>query len=552
MYSQHQGIAMDRFLLKTQLMFVFLSLAVGFLLFGGWTMSTIERGKVGGPGYDRIVLYKDLIADILPPPNYIIESYLTALLLADPDRAVEHDALIVRLGQLRKDYDARHSFWKGQALPEGIRRSFVDDAHAAAKRFYDTADSEFLPAVRGNKVAETRSALVKLESHYAEHRKAIDVAVELATREQAAEDAATRGRLQRDLWLLLAVFLASATIAATANVLFGRRLLAGIVEARSRLAEIAGGRLDLAPSDSRRADEVGDLLRDLDRTAANLRATVAEISESAVSVSAAAEELSATIGHVADGAKAQSDSVASVAGTLEQMSSGIHEMAERSANSRQRAEAAGSHCVQGSREIAGTSESVGKLAADVESTAGSINTLGERSREISGIVGVIREIADQTNLLALNAAIEAARAGEQGRGFAVVADEVRKLAERTAQSTEQITRMIVQIQDGITASVRGMGEGSLRARACMVTVGEARATMDAIVADTDALVADIRQVADQLEAQRQGSNEIVSAITAIADTSEATTHAAQEVRSTADNLARTASRLRAAVHRFQY
>jgi methyl-accepting chemotaxis protein len=542
---------MDRFRLRTQLLLVSLSLAFGFLLFGAWTWATIDRAKVGGPGYDRIVLYKDLIADILPPPNYIIESYLTVLQLADPDRAVEHDALFAKLAQLRKDYDARHQFWTAQALPDALKRSFLDDAHQAAKRFYEVADKEFAPAVREGKVAETRRAMSALEKHYAEHRKAIDTVVGLATQEQAAVEAKTRGELDRDLLLLLAVFVLSGALATVTNMVFGRGLQAGIRLALDRLGELARGNLASSGRRNERADEIGDLLAGIEQTAEALRGTVTEIRESAFSVSAAASQLSSTVTSVAADTANTSESVASAAGTLEEMSAGVHDMAGLASASKGRATAAGLHCREGSRKVSGTSAIVEQLAADVDTTAGSINSLGERSREISGIVGTIREIADQTNLLALNAAIEAARAGEQGRGFAVVADEVRKLAERTAQSTDQIARMITQIQEAIAQSVKGMGEGSARARACLDAVRDARQTMDAIVGDADALATDIQQIAEQLEAQRQGSDEIVQSITTIAQTSETTTRATEEVSATANQLATTSGRLREAIDRFR-
>ena len=541
---------MDRFRLRTQLLLVSLSLTLGFVLFGAWTWATIERAKVGGPAYDRIVLYKDLVADILPPPNYIIESYLTVIQLADPDRAVEHDALFGKLAQLRKDYDARHQFWTAQTLPDALKHSFLDDAHQAAKRFYEVAERDFAPAVREGKTTEMRRAISTLEKHYAEHRKAIDTVVGLATQEQAAVEAKARGALERDLLLLLAVFVLSGALAAATSMVFGRRLQAGIRLALERLGELARGNLASAGRTSERADEIGDILAGIERTAEALRLTVTEIRESAFSVSAAAGQLSSSVASVAADAAHTSDSVTSAAGTLEQMSAGVHDMAGLALASKTRATAAGEQCREGSRKVEGTSAIVEQLAADVGATAGSINSLGERSREISGIVGTIREIADQTNLLALNAAIEAARAGEQGRGFAVVADEVRKLAERTTQSTDQIARMITQIQDAIAQSVKGMGEGSARARACLDAVHDARRTMDAIVGDADALAADIQQIAEQLEAQRRGSEEIVQSITTIAQTSETTTRSTEEVSATASQLAGTSGRLREAIDRF--
>jgi len=236
---------------------------------------------------------------------------------------------------------------------------------------------------------------------------------------------------------------------------------------------------------------------------------------------------------------------------IDQISNGISLMAGQAASVEQRVQQAGARCDQGSEEITATATVVETLAADVQATADSMLVLSEHSREISGIVGVIREIADQTNLLALNAAIEAARAGEQGRGFAGVGDEVRKLAERTAHSTDRIATMITQIQSGVEGAMQGMREGSARARASTDAVHRARATMADIVALARLLVADMRQIAEGLAAQRQGSGDISRAVEKMASGAGENSGAAHRLAGTARDLAGTAAQLRQSVGVFR-
>ena len=542
---------MSRFRLRTQLLLVTLALTLGFLIFGAWTWHTIEQAKVGGANYNRIVLYKDLVADILPPPNYIIESYLTVLQLSDLERAADRESLIGKLGQLRKEYDARHRFWLEQQLPEGIKTRFLGDAHNPSSRFFAIVEKEFIPAIRASDPVAARASLRQLEAQYVEHRQAIDDVVSLSTREQGAVESDTAESLRADAWALLLVFILSGLLAIGGNHLFGRSLLAGIGEARRRLNDIAHGNLAAQASLSKRADEDGDLLRVLDGTADKLAGTVREIRTAAETVSGSAVELSATIDSVAESAQKQSVSVSAMVATVEEMSSGISVMARRSDAAKIKVEQAGVRCNQGSREITSTALVVEGLATDVQGTAESMQALGAHSREISSIVGVIREIADQTNLLALNAAIEAARAGEQGRGFAVVADEVRKLAERTAQSTDQITAMITQIQSGVESAVKGMNEDSASARGSISAVNAAKATMESIADETRILVDDIQQIAQGLDAQRQGSSEIAVAVEGIAQGSEKNSAAALQVSTTAGDFARTANKLRQSVEFFR-
>ena len=506
---------MTRFKLRIQFFLLTLVLLAGFAAFGLQTFSGLGKVKVGGPLYERIVLDKDLVADILPPPNYIIESWLTVLLLADPDRAVQQKELLDKLAILKKEYDTRLEFWLKQDLP----------------------------AVTGNNAAQVKAAMVKLEALYEMHRKAIDDVVKQATEHQTAVEAETAAATSRNSLVLAVVFFITLGTAVGSTWFLSVSLLDGVDSARRHLTAIAAGDLSMR-TEHRRADEIGGLLNAMNDTSGQLATLVSSIRNNADSLSAEAERLSSTTAQLAGNSTRQSAAVSAMAATVEEMSTGIAHMATLADSSETPALASGEQCRTGSSEIERTAKIVGELATDVQSSATTVAALGERSREISAIVGVIREVADQTNLLALNAAIEAARAGEQGRGFAVVADEVRKLAERTAQSTEQIGKVVAAIRSGIDTAVAMMQEESTKAQVSTEAVSRSRETMLGIESTAHSLVAEMRDVAAGLQSQQSGSQ-------SIADEIERVAQAAEENSAGAGQLAAAASRLAEAARRMQ-
>ncbi|QDX82182.1 chemotaxis protein [Denitratisoma sp. DHT3] len=229
-----------------------------------------------------------------------------------------------------------------------------------------------------------------------------------------------------------------------------------------------------------RNDLIGSIARRADKFVSSVQATVQGMADTAGQVGRASREVGQGVDNVSHSAARQSEATTSAAAAVEQMSVSIGEVASNAQSTQTVAEQAGQASGKGVELSQQATATILTLAETVKNSAGQVETLGERSAEISRIAGVIREIADQTNLLALNAAIEAARAGEQGRGFAVVADEVRKLAERTGQATEEINSMIVAIQHDTQCAVDSMRSGAVQVENGVRLVQEAETTLSDI------------------------------------------------------------------------
>jgi methyl-accepting chemotaxis protein len=207
--------------------------------------------------------------------------------------------------------------------------------------------------------------------------------------------------------------------------------------------------------------------------------------------------------------------------------------------------------INGAKHVQETVGEMNTIAGSVESSTQVVRRLGEQSQKISGIVGVIREIADQTNLLALNAAIEAARAGEHGRGFAVVADEVRKLAEKTATSTQEIAAMIGEIQQGTRTAVKQMEEGSAQVATGVTVAGATGTAMTSIEAGAGKVLTAVDEISSALQEQAVAANQISQGVEKIAQMTEENSAAVNAVSQSAGELQKLAASLKANVGRFR-
>ena len=294
----------------------------------------------------------------------------------------------------------------------------------------------------------------------------------------------------------------------------------------------------------RRDDEIGKmgvaLNRLLDRLQNNLK-TVAQMAEQ---VSQSADNMSEASRQVADSSEAQSSAASSMAAGMEQLTVSINHVGDRATHTRERVAYAGKLATEGEGVVVKTVEDIDTIASSVSSSAEIINRLESQSREIASVVNVIKEVADQTNLLALNAAIEAARAGEQGRGFAVVADEVRKLAERTGKSTREITDTIGVMREGAQAASASMLNAVEQVTASVSRASGACDMIRKIGEGSRDAVGMVSEITDAIHEQSSSSTSVAQSVERIAQMAEQSTAAAQESAHTAQQLSTLAQEMR--------
>jgi len=357
----------------------------------------------------------------------------------------------------------------------------------------------------------------------------------------------TASSMQRFIY---AASLVCAVILGLAVVIATRRFLAPLDETSRALERIAEGDLTVR-MDIRSNDEIGAMQKSCQVMIANLHSMVSQTVHISTGIAAASSQLQATSEQIATGAEevaSQTNTVATASEEMAATSSDIARNCSMAADaSRQTTDSANA----GAKVVNETITGMNVIADQVRQSSKTVEALGARSEQIGDIVGTIEDIADQTNLLALNAAIEAARAGEQGRGFAVVADEVRALAERTTKATREIGEMIKAIQKETHEAVKSMEEGVLEVEKGAVSSQKSGQALEEILERINEVSMQVNQIATAAEEQTATTGEVTSNIQQITDVVHQTASGAEQTAAAAGQLAGQAKELQNLVSRFR-
>ncbi|WP_348943697.1 methyl-accepting chemotaxis protein [Chitinibacter sp. FCG-7] len=298
-------------------------------------------------------------------------------------------------------------------------------------------------------------------------------------------------------------------------------------------------------------DEIGRTSEAFNHFMEHLREMFVQVRSESESVGMAARQLSGVADKVAHASQQQAESSTATAASVEQVTVSIQHIAESAHHFETSAASTSRSTEEGQSLVQNVAQEIDKLHQSVDALSGSMGKLNQQSARVDTIVSVIKDIAEQTNLLALNAAIEAARAGEQGRGFAVVADEVRKLAARTSEATQEISHIVGDIQGEISSSDQNMQVTRKQIASCLTISNQASEAIGAVSGETRSLISDVAVIADATREQAAASTDIAKNIEHISNMAQENNHSITEVAHSVTALENLARRMADLVSKFR-
>ena len=518
--------------IRAKLMFAMGALAVvaaGLALFGIYEVHNfdVRMNLVTGTIANRIVYVNHANGAFLNyyryQKNHLLETDQAAKRKWEDEQSKSEVALNAALDQ----WDSIASELGRQKLAV-IRGAFVD---------FKRANDRILALSRANQQAKARE-ISNGEAHlaYEAANKAITEATELTDgqmRQQATETAAAYA-MTRNLMVIITI-VAVGTCCTLSFIIVGR-VSKGLGVVVERIKDVAQGEGDLTKRiEVQNEDELGELSRWFNTFMDKLQQIILQVAQSTEHIASASEEISSTATQTSHSSAAQKDQATQVAAAMQEISSTVLHVSENASKASESAKRAGEAARSGGSIVDQTVDVIQNLASSTRDTAAKIQELGKSSDQIGQIIGVIDDIADQTNLLALNAAIEAARAGEQGRGFAVVADEVRKLAERTTQATKEIAQMIKTIQQETQRAVEAMQSGTAAVERGVESATKAGTSLNEIIQASEQVNDMITHIATAATQQSAATQQVTANMDQISNlVQEASVGAEQSAKACGD------------------
>ncbi|MBN2290838.1 MAG: methyl-accepting chemotaxis protein [Pirellulales bacterium] len=531
-------------------------LLVTHLMYG----AMILKVRVNGPLYREIVTDKDLIAEILPPPQFVIEPYLLAVQIAQEKDTSRRTELIKSFKTLENEYKAQHQVWvdklKDNAVDDKLKNALMVDSYKPAVEFFRVVNEELIaPLESGKKITAddiSDEVRIHVRNEFEKHRKAVEDAVDLAENRIKADEDAAKNSMK--YWMITQIVfgLIVLVVLMAASWLIGRAILRPMAGFIDRMSDMAEGAADLTKRvevDSQ--DEIGQLSVLINAVIQRINDLISRIQMATVQLNATATQIAAAAGEQNNTMQDFNASTSEIAASVKQISATGQELLSTVEDVHTHADETSALADSGRTALGGMETIMEQLSEATGSISSKLGMIREKAGAINTVVETITKVADQTNLLSINAAIEAEKAGEAGRGFLVVAREIRRLADQTAVATLDIEQMVRQMQDAVSAGVMEMDKFSEQVRECIIQVSQISGQMGEVITQVHAASERFHAVNEGMRQQSLGAKQIDEAMAQLVSGVHQTSTTVKDFNMAAENLRRAADALQAEVGQFK-
>lgn len=522
--------------IRTKLWGLGIVAVVGLLIIAAatvWGLNVIQTTE------DAAHRRESYVADLLE-----VKASATATIMLDPSLPETKDIFAASSRSIEQN--SRHAVTV-------IRRAEVREVLVEIlKRWalYRESSLKLLAAAADNPKADSEELLRVYNQQFKPFQAELDGFIAKRREESSKGVEEARAVSSQVFWIVIGLLVVGIVVTTLAIVGVSLSLQSSLQGILRQLAPLSQGDLTQRLPDKGR-DELDEVAANVNAFVAELQAIVQRTRDRSHQLSSASAQLSSAANGVLQTANQQSDATSSVAASVEEFSVSIDQVADNAAQAENKAQQSGTLSNQGGADVQRAVAEIQRVAHVVSDATGQMQALGQQAQDITSIVQVIKEVADQTNLLALNAAIEAARAGEQGRGFAVVADEVRKLAERTASSAQDITAKVASVQRRTGEASAVMQQGNEFVTDSVRQIEAAGASMHQISDGSQGVLGAVTDISTALREQRIAGAEIAKNVERIAQMTDTSRSTASDVSSAAAKLKLLAQDLQAEVARFR-
>jgi methyl-accepting chemotaxis protein WspA len=502
------------FSIKARLYGLVALMAVGFTIVLGINYWLSSRYQVNGPLYQHLITRRLVQAEFEPATLAIIEPKLTinTMLIAK-----DHDEVRQLTDQLRKQeerFRERQGYWRKELWDGPVKDVLDKEVYPPAEEFFRLAKEEYLPPIdKGDRPAATQVLITRLRPQYLQNLRGIDRVIQVNNERAAVEEAEIAHEIRIGNLTLLLVGLGTVALIAALGAYLSRGIARSANVLIARVQEMASGQSDLTARvaiDSK--DELGRLAAGINALIAKIHSVVSKVRESSLQVLSAASQIAATARQQEATVHSLNSATTEIAAAVREISATGKDLSGTMNDVHGRADQAAALATAGQERLAGMGRTMQQLVESTGSISSKLSIIREKADNITGVVTTITKVADQTNLLSINAAIEAEKAGEYGRGFLVVAREIRRLADQTAVATLDIENMVRLMQDAVSAGVMQMDKFSEEVRSGVGRVAEVNGQTEQIIGEVGGLSDQFKLVNEGMHNQAVGAEQINEAM----------------------------------------